>query len=69
MDRAFRSTRRDEAVRPFTRLDEARNQDAGSGTGLGLSIALDIARSHGGALTLEDSQRLGGLKASILIPR
>jgi two-component system osmolarity sensor histidine kinase EnvZ len=41
---------REHVFRPFVRLDEARNQDAG-GTGLGLSIARDIARSHGGDIT------------------
>jgi len=56
-------------LRPCTRLDDARDQDAASGTGLGLSIALDIARSHGGALVLEDSQRLGGLRAVMTLPR
>lgn len=61
--------RREEAVKPFTRLDEARNQDAATGTGLGLSIAADIARSHGGALVLEDSARMGGLRAVLTIPR
>ena len=61
--------KREEALRPFTRLDEARNQDAVSGTGLGLSIALDIARSHGGSLVLDESQRLGGLRATLSIPR
>ena len=60
---------REEALRPFTRLDEARNQNAVSGTGLGLSIALDIARSHGGSLTLDESPRMGGLRAEISIPR
>ena len=35
--------RRDEALRPFVRLDAARNQDRGQGTGLGLAIAADIA--------------------------
>ncbi|MEM6663333.1 MAG: ATP-binding protein [Pseudomonadota bacterium] len=59
----------EEVLRPFTRLDEARNQDAASGTGLGLSIALDIARSHGGELSLGKSERLGGLRASMTIPR
>ncbi|MEM1163854.1 MAG: ATP-binding protein, partial [Pseudomonadota bacterium] len=59
----------EEVLRPFTRLDEARNQDAASGTGLGLSIALDIARSHGGELSLGNSERLGGLRASMTIPR
>ncbi|MEM1346277.1 MAG: ATP-binding protein [Pseudomonadota bacterium] len=61
--------RREEAVRPFTRLDAARNQDAGSGVGLGLSIALDIARSHGGLLRLDDSPSLGGLRATVHLPR
>ena len=60
---------REEALRPFTRLDEARNQNVASGTGLGLSIALDIARSHGGSLSLGESERLGGLSATILVPR
>ena len=61
--------KREEVLRPFTRLDEARNQDQASGTGLGLSITLDIARSHGGSLKLDVSPRLGGLRATILIPR
>ncbi|MEL7344080.1 MAG: ATP-binding protein [Pseudomonadota bacterium] len=60
---------RDEAVRPFSRLDRARNQDQGSGVGLGLAIALDIARQHGGTLRLEDSARLGGLKADLVLAR
>ncbi len=60
--------KRDEVLKPFTRLDEARNQDI-SGTGLGLSIALDIARSHGGSLKLDASPRLGGLRATLLVPR
>jgi two-component system, OmpR family, osmolarity sensor histidine kinase EnvZ len=57
---------RDDVFRPFVRLDEARNQDAG-GTGLGLSIARDIARSHGGDIVLGDSP-LGGLRAVIRVP-
>ena len=61
--------RREEAMKPFTRLDEARNQNTASGTGLGLSIAMDIARSHGGSLVLEDSSRMGGLRAVLSIPR
>ncbi|TIW38295.1 MAG: two-component sensor histidine kinase, partial [Mesorhizobium sp.] len=58
--------KREEVFKPFLRLDEARNLDA-SGTGLGLSIARDIARSHGGDITLEDSP-LGGLRAVIRVP-
>ncbi|MDQ0454534.1 sensor histidine kinase [Rhizobium paknamense] len=57
---------REDVFKPFFRLDEARNQDA-SGTGLGLAIARDIARSHGGNVTLGDSP-LGGLRATIRIP-
>jgi two-component system osmolarity sensor histidine kinase EnvZ len=60
---------REKALRPFHRLDQSRNQDSGSGVGLGLSIALDIARSHGGALTLDESPRLGGLRVTVLLPR
>ena len=49
---------REEVFKPFLRLDDARNQDEG-GTGLGLAIARDIARSHGGDITLGDSP-MGG---------
>ncbi len=61
--------RREEAMRPFVRLDSSRNQDAGSGVGLGLAIAADIARVHGGVLRLGQSDRLGGLSADIVIAR
>lgn len=60
---------REAAFRPFSRLDAARNQDKGGGVGLGLAIAQDIARAHGGAITLEDGQRLGGLRAVLRLPR
>ncbi|MFD1704355.1 ATP-binding protein [Methylopila henanensis] len=57
---------REEVFRPFLRLDQARNQDHG-GTGLGLAITRDIARSHGGDVTLESSP-LGGLRAVVRVP-
>ena len=57
---------REDVFKPFFRLDEARNL-ASSGTGLGLAIALDIARSHGGNITLADSP-LGGLRVVIRVP-
>lgn len=60
--------RRDEALQPFTRLDAARDPNHGGGAGLGLTIAVDVARSHGGALRLGDSD-LGGLKAEIVLAR
>ena len=56
---------REEVFKPFVRLDDAR-QDAG-GSGLGLAIALDIARAHGGDVTLYDSP-LGGLRATVRVP-
>ena len=60
---------RTEAVKPFARLDPARNQNRGSGVGLGLAIVADIARAHGGALRLGKSETLGGLCADIVIGR
>jgi two-component system, OmpR family, osmolarity sensor histidine kinase EnvZ len=60
---------RDEAVVPFKRLDAARDPNRGGGVGLGLSIAADIARSHGGALWLGESERLGGLRAELRLLR
>lgn len=60
---------REEALRPFTRLDTARNQNRGSGVGLGLAIASDIARQHGGILRLGQSGRLGGLQVDLVLSR
>ncbi|MBC9247232.1 HAMP domain-containing protein [Paracoccus sp. 11-3] len=58
-------------MRPFTRLDTARsrNNGQGAGAGLGLAIAADVARGHGGQLRLGRGERLGGLRAEIVIPR
>nr|WP_224817046.1 ATP-binding protein [Hasllibacter sp. MH4015] len=61
--------RRADAMRPFTRLDAARNQNLGSGVGLGLAIANDIAQRHGGSLRLSESTTMGGLRADLTLPR
>jgi two-component system osmolarity sensor histidine kinase EnvZ len=58
---------RPEALKPFSRLDPARNQDKGMGVGLGLPIASDIAQAHGGSLTLLKSDKYGGLRAEFKI--
>jgi two-component system osmolarity sensor histidine kinase EnvZ len=58
--------RREDAFRPFVRLDGARNMDQ-SGSGLGLAIALDIAQAHGGDINLESSA-MGGLRVAVKIP-
>ena len=58
--------RREEAFRPFHRLDEGRNLQTG-GSGLGLAIARDIARAHGGEIILTESPA-HGLRATIRLP-
>ena len=56
----------EEAFKPFSRLDESRNQNL-KGVGLGLAIARDVARGHGGDVTLDKSP-LGGLRAVVRLP-
>src|SRR5262245_28227789 len=57
---------RDNVFRPFYRLGNGRTVDTGN-TGLGLAIARDIARSHGGDITLGESS-MGGLRATVRVP-
>jgi two-component system osmolarity sensor histidine kinase EnvZ len=59
--------RREEAFRPFHRLDSGRTLAQGGGVGLGLAIARDIARGHGGDIKLSES-KLGGLRAVVRLP-
>ncbi|MEK7660463.1 MAG: ATP-binding protein, partial [Pseudomonadota bacterium] len=56
----------EEDLNPFSRLDPARNQNR-NGVGLGLSIARDVARSHGGDITMSKSP-LGGLRVTLRLP-
>jgi two-component system osmolarity sensor histidine kinase EnvZ len=56
----------EEAFTPFGRLDPSRNQNE-KGVGLGLAIARDVARGHGGEVTLDRSP-LGGLRAVVRLP-
>lgn len=58
--------KKDDALRPFVRLDDARGAKTG-GTGLGLSIAKTAIENHGGQIFLENSD-LGGLRVRVVLP-
>jgi signal transduction histidine kinase len=57
---------RDRVFERFVRLDEGRGR-ADGGTGLGLAIGREVARAHGGDVTLTDGP-LGGLRAEVTLP-
>tara|TARA_B100001029_G_C15044827_1_gene446342 strand:- start:140 stop:1459 length:1320 start_codon:yes stop_codon:yes gene_type:complete len=52
--------------RPFYRVDKSRGLNK-SGVGLGLSVAQDIAKSHGGSISLSESKHKG-LLVKISLP-
>src|SRR5690606_11362566 len=58
--------RREEALRPFSRLDEARTL-TGS-VGLGLALADAIVKAHNGTLDLGQAPG-GGLQVTITLPQ
>jgi two-component system osmolarity sensor histidine kinase EnvZ len=58
--------RREDAFAPFSRMDATRALNP-KGVGLGLAIARDVARGHGGDVTLGPSP-LGGLQALMRLP-
>jgi signal transduction histidine kinase len=54
---------RQEIFERGTRLDTDK-----PGTGLGLAIVQDVARIYGGDIRLDESEDLGGLAATLLLP-
>ncbi len=59
--------RMEEVFQPFVRLEGSRNRTTG-GVGLGLAVARQIARAHGGDVTLSNRAG-GGLAATLSLPR
>jgi signal transduction histidine kinase len=57
----------EQVFEPFYRLESSRSRESG-GTGLGLAIARNIARLHGGEITLNNADG-GGLEALLTLPR
>jgi len=55
-----------DAFAPFSRFEIATNPNT-KGVGLGLAIARDVARGHGGDVTLGASP-MGGLRATVTLP-
>ena len=53
---------------PYTRLQSDTSLNLGMNMGLGLSIARNIARAHGGELSLSNHPA-GGLSARVVLPR
>jgi signal transduction histidine kinase len=59
-------TERSRVLQRFVRLDEARSRDDG-GSGLGLAIIDEVARAHGGAVSISQSP-LGGTRIDLSLP-
>jgi signal transduction histidine kinase len=61
------AAQREDAFRPFTRLETSRNRETG-GTGLGLTIARDVILAHRGMIELGDADT-GGLLVTVTLPK
>ncbi|RDL44828.1 two-component sensor histidine kinase [Marinomonas piezotolerans] len=61
-------TKINEMFQPYTRLANTNSGRSSSNMGLGLSIARNIARAHGGEVTLRNRSQ-GGLEARLWLPR
>ena len=59
-------TERARVLQRFVRLDEARSRDDG-GSGLGLAIVDEVARAHGGSISISESP-LGGARIEVTLP-
>ncbi|MFN7192581.1 MAG: ATP-binding protein, partial [Rhodospirillales bacterium] len=59
--------RLEDVFRPFVRLEASRSRETG-GAGLGLAVARDVARAHGGDVTLAN-RRPKGLEARLTLPK
>jgi signal transduction histidine kinase len=57
---------RAQVLQRFVRLDEARSRDYG-GSGLGLAIVDEVARAHGGSVSISQSP-LGGARIEVRLP-
>jgi len=57
---------RERVLERFVRLDDHRARQDG-GTGLGLAIVAEVARAHGGSITIDEAG-LGGAQVTLLLP-
>lgn len=58
---------REDVFRPLFRRESAKSDGKNASAGIGLAMARDIARTHGGDITLDRSP-LGGLRAKVVLP-
>ena len=57
----------DKIFEPFYRVDQSRSPQK-SGSGLGLAVTRDIIRSHGGEITVRNTENPSGLRVKVTLP-